>query len=720
MSKLKGRLMILSAMLLAIAALAGLTAGSASAVSPGGRDTAVIMFNFNDDTSQPATTTQLRQWLFTNTDSLNAWLREDSGNTVWLEGRNNTNGDFFGWVTINANNNPDPVRGCITPEQVDSWRAAARARAATLGYVQANYAHTIFVQPGFSGLCNGEYKAFAEWTTGDLFYNDDYRADAIGPILMHELSHALPPGNHHAHKITCNYMGYGVPIDDGGSCTQINNGDWFSTVGSNAFYTLNNGYVAARLGYIPPANVQTVSSAATTNVTLRPAHPNVSGATQLIRIDRGAAVTADYRYLYLDYRQPTGVFDAHLPSSITNGVFARVARDHGTIPDNSFTYLIDATPWTTASNAWDDTIKVGDPLYDRVGNLSVTVNSVSSTSASVTVSPGAPASQGTVSLSGNQLRFVAAAGKRNIIGTTYDSAAGQINVRSPYATGGRLTAGAGCTAVSQIHVRCPSAGVTRQYYDLGDRDDQLTAIPAFAAEIRGGDGNDTLNGSTAGDTIYGGAGSDELTAGSGNDTIQPGTGNDNLHGGAGIDTADYADRTANVYITNTGTTTSGESGESDRIDADIENLTGGAGNDSLIGNASANTLRGNLGADSFDGAGGTDLVTYSERTTAVWSSINGAADDGAVFEGDNIQTTVENLLGGSSDDILIGSESIGNMIDGGLGVDVLNGLSGNDTLGARDRVNDSTLDCGAGTDILLADPSPSDALTAGCETISRL
>ena len=65
-------------------------------------------------------------------------------------------------------------------------------------------------------------------------------------------------------------------------------------------------------------------------------------------------------------------------------------------------------------------------LYD----LSVTVNSTSNTSASVTVSPGAPASQGTVSLSGNQLRFVAAA----IPGTPDPTGTGQV-LRAAYVGG---------------------------------------------------------------------------------------------------------------------------------------------------------------------------------------------------------------------------------------------------------------------------------------------
>ena len=60
-------------------------------------------------------------------------------------------------------------------------------------------------------------------------------------------------------------------------------------------------------------------------------------------------------------------------------------------------------------------------------------------------------------------------------------------------------------------------------------------------------------------------------------------------------------------------------GEGDFIGPDIENLTGGAGDD---------TLRGTTGRNVFIGGAGVDTVTYADRTAAVNVSLDGIANDG--------------------------------------------------------------------------------------------
>jgi Ca2+-binding RTX toxin-like protein len=73
----------------------------------------------------------------------------------------------------------------------------------------------------------------------------------------------------------------------------------------------------------------------------------------------------------------------------------------------------------------------------------------------------------------------------------------------------------------------------------------LAATTAFAANIRGTHGNDTLTGTPnadrisghgGNDTIDGLAGDDVLRGGTGNDTINGGDGNDKLKGNKGADT----------------------------------------------------------------------------------------------------------------------------------------------------------------------------------------
>lgn len=125
-------------------------------------------------------------------------------------------------------------------------------------------------------------------------------------------------------------------------------------------------------------------------------------------------------------------------------------------------------------------------------------------------------------------------------------------------------------------------------------------------------------------------------------------------------------------------------------------LVSGKGNDSLIGGDGDDTFAEGVpsnGADSINGGNGTDVVDYSQtwdfmgaalaagsRTvTGVTASIDGTANDGTTSanEGDNIQITVENLVGTVMDDVLTGSAT-NNTITGLGGNDTVSGGAGDD------------------------------------------
>jgi Ca2+-binding RTX toxin-like protein len=117
----------------------------------------------------------------------------------------------------------------------------------------------------------------------------------------------------------------------------------------------------------------------------------------------------------------------------------------------------------------------------------------------------------------------------------------------------------------------------------------------------------------------------------------------------------------------------------------------------------------------------------------VTADIDGVADDGAFggAEGDNVQTNVEDLIGGDTSDALTGNNA-NNTIDGrngndtltgGGGGDTLTGNSGSDTLNGqagKDELNsrgDGLTDvdnCGTEADVAIADAF--DTVNADCET----
>ncbi|TND05563.1 MAG: serralysin, partial [Rhodocyclaceae bacterium] len=125
---------------------------------------------------------------------------------------------------------------------------------------------------------------------------------------------------------------------------------------------------------------------------------------------------------------------------------------------------------------------------------------------------------------------------------------------------------------------------------------------------------DTLLGNDADNILVGGGGNDSLNGGLGNDTLKGGTGNDTLDGGVGAgDTADFSDIaggvTVNLSVTDGSGNVSAIAGTAIDLLQNIENLTGGAGNDVLTGEGSDNVLSGNAGNDTLNGGSGNDTLT---------------------------------------------------------------------------------------------------------------
>ena len=65
-----------------------------------------------------------------------------------------------------------------------------------------------------------------------------------------------------------------------------------------------------------------------------------------------------------------------------------------------------------------------------------------------------------------------------------------------------------------------------------------------------------------------------------------------LRGGGGLDTVTYADRTAPLTVTIGDGEPDGEDGEGDDVQADVEIVRGGRGNDTLTGTTADEELYG--------------------------------------------------------------------------------------------------------------------------------
>ncbi len=139
-------------------------------------------------------------------------------------------------------------------------------------------------------------------------------------------------------------------------------------------------------------------------------------------------------------------------------------------------------------------------------------------------------------------------------------------------------------------------------------------------QLNGGADNDTLDGGPGNDMLDGGTGNDRLTGGDGDDVVRggdgadliiggSGAGNDDYDGGAGIDTLSFSSTSLGVLVdlgAAVDQATGAETG-TDQI-ADIENVTGGGGNDVVVGDGADNGFSGLEGVDYLIGQLGNDML----------------------------------------------------------------------------------------------------------------
>jgi Ca2+-binding RTX toxin-like protein len=188
---------------------------------------------------------------------------------------------------------------------------------------------------------------------------------------------------------------------------------------------------------------------------------------------------------------------------------------------------------------------------------------------------------------------------------------------------------------------------------------------------------------------------ENITGGAFNDTLMGTAANNVLDGGAGIDTASYANATSDLTITFTSSTAANVTGATVGTDTlnAIEAVTAGSGNDTFTDNSG-------LGAKTFDGGAGTDTISYAAQTFGVTMSVNA---DGSLSDGRNTLINIENITGGSGGDTLIGTTA-NNILNGGGGSDTASYI--NATTGitvALDASGNATVNAGAfGTDTLIS------------------
>lgn len=330
---------------------------------PGAKKAAVLLFNFNNTNgsqAQPITADQARSLVFTGgSSSANGYYQAVTWNKMSLIGKLRSDGDVYGWYTINYSNTTcDP----------QNWMTAAKAAAQSAGVDLSGYDNIIMMFP-YSSSCN--WSGMAEVSGTNSWLNGGPQV----PTIVHELGHNY--GLMHASTESCTNNGQTVTISS--TCTYSEYGDPYDPMGFGGFFHFNN-YNKGRLGLYMASNTQTITASGTYTVAPEE-QPN--GVISL-RVPVGG------NYYYIEDRKNTDQFDFFGSNDpAVNGVFIRIAPDYSQL---SHTYLLDATPSSTTDV---QALPLGQTFTDSAHGISVKVLSIGSVGATVQVNLAAPPADST-------------------------------------------------------------------------------------------------------------------------------------------------------------------------------------------------------------------------------------------------------------------------------------------------------------------------------------
>jgi hypothetical protein len=350
-------------------AYGGKNSGSTQTVAPavqaslvsGEHRALLIAFNFMDNTSEPWTTQQIAEALFTNPDSTNSFYQESSYQNVTF------GGDIAGWFTI-----PYLDQGCAA----NDWRIAAENAATQAGYVLSNYSKHVYFFPGGAG-CAWNGSSTVGGNPSRSWVRSQTTQAWNSQLLSHELGHAL--GMQHASAITCGSKA----IDVYGNCQFYGSRAYEYVVNHDVMgewqtgHWHNNAPHKEDMGWLSTSTIRTV----TTGGIYRIAPIEIATTTyQALKIAKPDTT----QHYYVEYRQPLG-FDSSFPSEVTAGSGINISDYNPTYlfigSDN--TRLIDNTPGD--NNHTNHALTDGNSFQDPMNGINITQLSHDSNGAVVQV-----------------------------------------------------------------------------------------------------------------------------------------------------------------------------------------------------------------------------------------------------------------------------------------------------------------------------------------------
>lgn len=335
----------------------------------------VLVFNYKDrPDDKPYTIAQINDMVFGQTNSLNAYYRENSKNATWISGIT------LGWYTTPYTSGP-----------CEAYNASlvALEMARNEGVDVDSFPRRLFLFPENSGCGIGGWAGIGG--------NPSYAFSSLGNnvetdrhLMAHEFGHNLTFG--HANSLDC--ADQIVKANYNTACEKQYYNDWYGVMGGGGPAELRNlfqlnGMQKAHLGW--ENRVQEISTNGT--YTLSPFEA-IGIGTAIYKIRKYDT----QEFYFLEYRQPlAGTFDARLPSGITRGALIRIGQYlpyyyNSTEIIYPESFLLDTSPNSILSydDITDAALRDGYSFVDSTNNISVAqvTHNASGATLNVAVQPG--------------------------------------------------------------------------------------------------------------------------------------------------------------------------------------------------------------------------------------------------------------------------------------------------------------------------------------------
>lgn len=319
----------------------------------GNQKNAVILVNFQNDTSQRFTKQTANNIMFTNSNSVNNYFQESS------YGKASITGDVFGWYTLPINK---------TCNYTAVLNQAVASSDSDINF--QNYSGIVIAMPASCGWAGLAYVGKINVATADGLVRTRVAwirdASFNLRVVGHEIGHGF--GVWHANAYECGSSAIAA------SCSSAAYGDPYDMMGSSGSGHFN-AYHKEQFAWFDSEDIEVVTTSG--DYVLEPYQTNTANP-KVLKIPRDLNSQGNpTTWHYLEWRQSFG-FDSGLSGDVYNGALVHYARKYSNTGD---TQLLDLSPQTASRT--DGSLIVGRTFSDSA--VGVTINATNKTANSLDV-----------------------------------------------------------------------------------------------------------------------------------------------------------------------------------------------------------------------------------------------------------------------------------------------------------------------------------------------